>query len=498
MLSAAAIASYGAWLVLPESTSVQVIYDRFIAREEARPRVFEEGITVRLNREAPPVAALEEALREQPWASAESDPASSVHYMYVRGIELKAGDSSGGAVEPVKMAQRILAENDSFRRQNAPTLAPVSAPILPSLAPEHHIQRRMQMSAEGPSVRRGVSLSAVTPRSSNTNVRSVEELQIAESQSASSELAAAASAPAKTVERTISASQLGMTREQVLAALLVPMSGGPIFKPSPKREVAAAAKSDVKPNTSLNADPSREIAERALGAMAPVNRQVTIRGLIELSGGLALTHAQDHIVVLRESRGQFIESGAVWLRDARYEIFVESMEGHLIAEVRSPQGEVIGRGQADLGTLVGSIKGGNQKSIDGVTLRVTPISTGIGGRVQSGYTAGATTASGVYRATRSGVSGARVEFQQTPSSVKSVAGGYFEDVKFTEGSRVLARVAAPPGEAKDQVHLPTLAMMTSGQEAIVPVFTKKMMTALVNLTMPDATSVEDVMERTGI
>lgn len=481
VLSTVAISGYGAWLAVPESTSIQSIYDRYIAREESRPRIFDEGIAIRLNREAPPVAALEEALRDQPWASIERSPGFNV-----RPIELRP---QAGA--PERAAIRILSENEEFNRVIATRLAEqpstptiyvpdMTTPIAPpTLLPSE------RMRAEAPGQRRGVSyVAGMSAAVSGT--RKLESLSLP----AATEPAAAANTVSTT--RVISLSKTGLTREQIMASLFGPMSHSqaPAMASAGRAAPAASTKADkliaqadieTKP-ADVVADYS-SIASRAMGMVAPVGRQVTIRGTIELSGGLALTHAQDRIAVLRESRGQFVESGAVWIREARYEIFVESLEGQLVAEVRSPQGDVIGRGQLALSTLG---LGENQKAVDGVALRVTPVAAGIAGRVQSAYNAG----SGA-RATSQGVQGAKVQFVNTTSVVKSVAGGHFEEPRFTDGSRVVAQI-------NSKEHWPTLVTLMSGQEPTVPIFSHKMMNAFVNLTAPDSSAVDAIIKSKGV
>lgn len=472
VLTTVAIAGYGAWLSVPESTSIQSIYDRYIAREESRPRVFEEGIAIRLNREAPPVAALEEALRDQPWTSIERSPGFNV-----RPIELRP--QAGG---PERAAIRILSENEKFNRAVATRLAtsPNPAPIAP---PTRLPSERMRVQA--PTNRQGVShVTGMAAAVSGT--RKLEGLSLSAAQSMTPP-----TAPTESVSttRVISISKTGLSREQILGSLFGPIIQG---SPAPMRASApkASAKADkliaqndtVKPQDESSSVAAR-IASSAMGMVAPAGRQVTIRGTIELSGGLALTHAHDRIAVLRESRGQFVESGAVWIREARYEIFVESLEGQLVAEVRSPQGDVIGRGQLPLSNL--NIDD-SRKSIDGVALRVSPIAAGLAGRVQSAYNAGTGA-----RSTSQGVQGAKVQFLNTASQVKSVAGGHFEEPRFTEGSRAFAQI-----NSKD--HWPTVASLTSGHEPTIPIFSSKMMNAFVSLTAPNSSMVDSIIRTKGV
>lgn len=486
VISVAAFSGYGGWLALPESASLQSFYDRYFAREESHARIFEDGITVRMNREAPPVAALEEALRDQPWTAIERAPGFNVKPTMLRVLPSA----------PERMAIGILSENESFHRLQAvaldgrraqpstylPNMTTPATQTTPIAAPVTLPQNRARAEIAGN--RRGVSYVA-----GGVHSRPLESLSPqAETETPSPQM------------KVFSLSKNGLSREQLLAALLGPISTAntPAAKvqPSPKKTLwdrvpnaAPAAAPEFRTRVAANdsSAPSApanvsDVASRAMGMVAPSGRQIMIRGAIELSGGLALTHEKDRIAVLRESRGQFVESGAVWIRDARYEIFVESLEGRLVAEVRSPQGDVVGRGQLELSSVIA----GDRKNYDGVTLRVLPVTSGITGRAQSAYNAGTGSAS-----VSKGLRGARVELVNAKSVLTTGAGGHFEDARFTEGSRVTAEIST-----KD--HWPTIATLTSGQEPTIPVFSRKMMSAFVSLTSKDEAAAERAMKTKGV
>lgn len=487
-ISTIAVAGFGLWLSLPESTSIHSLYERYIAEEELQPRIFSEGIAVRLNREAPPVAALEEALRDQPWAAIEPNPS-----LGVPAVRLSAGAvDSIGPKSPIVIAEEIIASNRRFEL----ALLNVRAPAVIIAPPLPHPRQQIQQKPATMIGRGGASTDNSKPlMASVAPVRKLEELRIQAPPVVSAQ-------PVEAKPQVISLSKNGITREQLLAALFMPLAndgsknrkpaaGTPrqIFQPSPQRSLEAAP--SVKPESGFSLADAQEIANRSSGAIAPRGRQIMIRGPLELAGGLALTHARDRIAVVRESRGQFIESGAVWIREGRYEIFVESMEGHLVAEVRSPQGEVIGRGQLELASVARQDQNIEKRNIDGVVLKVQPISSGIAGRVQSAYSSSATGTSSGSLAVSRGLQGARIEFNQTPSVVRSVSGGHFEDSKFVEGSRVVAQI-----HAKD--HWPTLAMMTTGAEPIIPLFSKKMMNAFIGLTDKTMKPVEQIALTSGV
>lgn len=500
LMTASALGLFGVWTATPQASTFDGLYERYLAKEEVKPRVFESGIAVRLNREAPPVAALEEALREQPWTTIEKNPSIGIP-----AIALQVGTPQVARASEA-IANRILASNklmwDRIEKHNS-LVTPIAPPV------------RLTKPSSG--IREGVAYSArsVSSRAtSGTPLRPQRPLETL-------------TAPSEPSPKTISLSKTGLTRDQLLAALFMPFSNSHgarsantnnIFQPNlPKRQtanssvagrttsvggttiVAAPSKGDSRSSfiestseRDLTVSEAREIAARAsAAAAAPAGRQIIIRGPLELAGGLALTHARDRIAVVRESKGQFIESGAVWIREARYEIFVESMEGHLVAEVRSPQGEVVGRGQIALSSLESSDQ---KKTLDGVVLRVQPVATGIAGRVQSAYSSSSTGTSSGARSVSRGIPGVKVEFQQTPHETRTVSGGIFEESRFTEGSRVIASI-----QAKD--HWPTITSLTTGVEPVIPIFSSKMMEAFVSLTAPTdikPNQLEDLRETKGV
>lgn len=465
-ISAAAFSGFGGWLCVPETASIQSVYERYIASEESRPRVFEEGIAVKLNREAPPVAALEEALRDQPWTEIEVSPGFNVQPTPLRALP----------VASQRMALSLLSSNESFwrrldeRNEAAVKEAAYEPPIHPAIR-----RPAEKLRATAPAHRKGVSY--IADVGSATDVSRARRAEVF--------VEPVGDIPAgPTPTRIISKSQTGLSRDQILAALF-----GPIARPravNPQRPAPPSPTFVATDDSSVETTGAPTVT--TAGRRAPVGRQITIRGPIELSGGLALTHAKDQIAVLRESRGQFVESGAVWIREARYEIFVESLEGQLVAEVRSPQGEVVGRGHIDLSTMAASDgETAVRRSLDGVAIRIRPVTAGLVGRVSSAYAA--STPASV--STSRGVQGAQVSFQQTGSAVKSVSGGHFEDSRFVEGSRVVTNVSV-----KD--HWPTLATITSGSEVTIPVYSRKMMNAFVSLTTKDEAAAARAMESGGV
>ncbi|MBL7686888.1 MAG: hypothetical protein JNJ49_02565 [Bdellovibrionaceae bacterium] len=416
-ISAVAIGFYGAYLAMPTESSFEAIYTRYLAKEEPRARVFEEGVKLRFDREAPPIAALEEALRDQPWATIERSPGLSV-----KATELKAETQS---VE--KLAGRIIADNQRVWAEIR-AARPVVAPAV--------IEHRQALSTAALSSVRALP-AAPTERFVNPPV-------------------------------VISAAKLGMTRDQILASLFMPIANQKNVnwnQPSARTAERAIAQTPPRPvAVSPTESPlTMGLTDGPVGRVAPQGRQILVRGPIEFSGGLAVTHAGDRLVVQREAEGRSAEAGSVSLRDAHYEIYVESLDGLLVAELRAPHGEIVGRGHFELSKIQVTP---DQRRVDGVLLKVTPVVTGVAGRVRSAYATGPMD---------HGIRGARIAVPQTAIKTQSQGGGFFEEHRLAEGSRVVARVNA-------KEHRPTIATLLTGKESIVPMYSDKMISAFEGLT----------------
>ena len=176
-------------------------------------------------------------------------------------------------------------------------------------------------------------------------------------------------------------------------------------------------------------------APAAAPAEQTVVHQVFVTGTIELSQGLAVTNAQDHVVLRREVDGEMQESGAVWMRDGRYEIFVEQNTGLLIGELFNSAGEVAGRGVIDLATA--PLSGQGQHRIEGVAMQLQPFVQGLGGSVVSERVAAQS------RSHLPGLKGAQVAALDLPLNAVSAKGGTFVIPNLAEGSLAIVKVSHP-------------------------------------------------------
>src|SRR5205085_2119165 len=129
------------------------------------------------------------------------------------------------------------------------------------------------------------------------------------------------------------------------------------------------------------------------------------------------------IVVYREVDEERMESGYVWIKEGRYEIYLEDNQGDLVAELISAQGAVLGRGEVDLRSLNAATKQLN--------LKISPIPHGLYGRTQSAYS---------YGNKVDAVADAEISYLGLDRSARSNAKGEFVDEDINAGSVVLTRV----------------------------------------------------------
>ena len=154
-----------------------------------------------------------------------------------------------------------------------------------------------------------------------------------------------------------------------------------------------------------------------------------VRGLLELTNGLALTSPSDELTVFQEVEGEQWQRGTVWIREGRYAIEVPNREGLLVAELRTERGELLGRGELELVHL--PVKKKNQFKVSDVTIRLYPISSTLEGRILSAYS---------HNDVKKAVRDAQIEIMGVGHRVNSERDGHFEDSQILEGSSVIVQV----------------------------------------------------------
>jgi hypothetical protein len=374
-------------------------------------RVFTEGVNINLDRSSPAFAALEDT-----WSSDTPPENNSTAPL---AVEL-----SVGAVPVTYLAEKIMRANQ--REQSLITqeraARHASAQLMAKMAVA--TLRRMTFGFQAPHER-------VIPKT----------------------VAGAETSATK----TISLSELNISREELLSSLFLPLAHSENDQQL-QPPAAALAYAPARPRKTPAQDPSKryrgssqnspnsnpqpdtgEYSERSSSsnlstesvslhpcASHPTRHQITVSGPLEFSDGLALANSMDRVVVFRQVDGEAVESGAVWLRQGRYELFAEENSGQIVGELRTPYGDVIGRGSFELSCI--PVTQQNQPRISGIKLRIQPVPQGLGGRVH---------------AKNQPLPGTEVVFRDLPFNSESGADGRFSQENLLEGSNAIVAVRRP-------------------------------------------------------
>jgi hypothetical protein len=285
---------------------------------------------------------------------------------------------------------------------------------------------------------------------------------------------------------TVNLSDLHITREELLQAVFIPMARSvqvsvaaakpkaqpvgksfaynrPPIPPSDSESVIAAEPLSLQ----MQARKAKSVIEESSASLSatPVEStgQTVLAGPIELSGGLALSNPNDQLVVYRQKDNHVFESGYVWLQQGRYEIVIDEPVGTLVAELRSSDGERLGRGTIELQTLPQI--GTRAYRLDNVILQLRPAPTGISGRVVSGYS---------YAEQAFAIGGASLDVDAAPHQMTTLKDGSFHDPNLLEGSSVILKTHKAG-------HWGSLSFATTARDSTITVFPDKMMTQLAAL-----------------
>ncbi len=292
--------------------------------ESIDSRVFVEGVTIHLNHNAPPVAALEDVLMDGDFGDDQIPVVAAS-----QKIALASGLSS-----IQEIAEKILSENQVIHKDEI--VQPVPQPIrqiyqarsLPQAQPSNHVHN-IDLRAAG--VSREELLNALFIPMINHDPAVINR--------------GGQNRPPTMVPIAQNNFHPNIHPEEL------------IVSPHAKKNVAAFA-----------AGLAAEVAAPGFTSSTDPKKQIAIAGSIEMSQGLAFTSPKDRIVVFREDKGQIFEAGNVWTKEGRFEIGVASTTGLLVAELRTRTGEVLGSGRATM----------DQSN---VMIRLTPTTQGLVGRV---------------------------------------------------------------------------------------------------------------------
>lgn len=230
---------------------------------------------------------------------------------------------------------------------------------------------------------------------------------------------------------------------------------------SSARRVAAEPQRRRSESPVVPADPGwapREMEQERL-------RPIVISGRLEMTQGLAYGGADYQLAVYRYFDGLVQEPGKVWLSDGRFEVFVQEPRGYLVAELRGPLGELLGKGEVDMYDL--PQPAAHEVQVQNVLLTLKPVPSGLSLKVLSAYS---------FDDQRILVPDARAYMDAHNLEFGKSEEGSFEGTHLAPHSTYLARI-----EAED--YLGGLALGVSDQENEVKLFPKSMVKALNQLVL---------------
>jgi len=194
------------------------------------------------------------------------------------------------------------------------------------------------------------------------------------------------------------------------------------------------------------------------------NASMWLNGQLEMTGGLAFVGAPENtLVVKRVVDGQVHEKGRIWINEGRFEIFVRTVTGQLIAELLGRDGRVLGRGEMNL-VHIRDVPTKDNRIYD-IRISLRPTTETASMRAISGYSHGQQVIP---------VREARMEIQNYTQPSKVTDEGYYSEPTLTHESSYVARAQAPK-------HWSTLIVGQAQRPQDVRLFSDKLMTALIGL-----------------
>lgn len=176
----------------------------------------------------------------------------------------------------------------------------------------------------------------------------------------------------------------------------------------------------------------------------------TVKGALEISGGLAVTDVH-RLEILRRQEGVIVDRGEVNLRAGSYQIKLQGRQGEVLARLIDGQGRILGEG----GFRVSHLQG--RGTVSGPKITVSP-RVDLGGTVASYYGG----------AKLKAMSGGILK-NALPLEIAKT--GEFEVTGFERGSTSVLQAAAPG-------YMSTQKIVIAGENADVQLFPLSMMKAL--------------------
>lgn len=222
------------------------------------------------------------------------------------------------------------------------------------------------------------------------------------------------------------------------------------------------------PTKILAASPDGQVvtaADSRTATQASSSRtEYRIRGPITFTGGAALVDRSDEIVVSQIIDGLTTAKGEVNVNEAKYDIFVDDLEGQIQVLVQSRDGQVRALGYMSILDLANKYK--SQSRIDGIEIKIRPTVNAISGTVISAAS---------YGKSIFNLADAKVEIADLDRALtRNKKNGLYED-----GDIMLPSTAIIT--AKQDNFWPSISIVESGLSFQTRLFSKSLVEAFLNL-----------------
>lgn len=440
-----------------------ILFPLSLQKVDFRSR-FTAGLTIELNKTSPAYAALED-LRQNFITPNVQTPAD------VPAMRLASGQSFSNNVDQLVGARRISLAAIRIRkfRRNPPSLAQVHERFSrsPSMRDDHGdllpLRERKQVLAEYLS---GKDWSPPTVRDAAQKLIT-EELQTATPNPTSKVIVG-------TGGHRIYIAKAAIPSPSVVRHGSVPVPSRPEIdadSPASHPSIVVADNESKRPSMSEGFMPVSSTAyvagQRTIYETqeSPSQRQpYLLKGQLRVTHGLAFIGSNaSYFRIYRARDGRAMESGHVWVSQARFEIQVDEGTGELIAELRNRDGRILGRGELDLSNVLKKKRG---YTISGLDIDLHPVVSGAGVHLVSGYSVGARKTAMVH---------AKANFEGDPEIYAATEDGHIRDADRTPGSTYIVSAQSEHG-------WPTVSVGAEGVEQDVRIYSDKFVKALLDLT----------------
>lgn len=244
------------------------------------------------------------------------------------------------------------------------------------------------------------------------------------------------------------------TGTQILVRRTIPSEPGVEEIPAPREEAVTVARHTV----SYSGLTTRTVNPNNM-------RPLWLSGQIEMTGGLAFIGSDTQMVIQRTFNGERFEQGRIWVTEGKFEIHVKQPAGFLVAELRTRDGRVLGRGEVNLLDLH-DVPPRDSRIAD-LRIALHPTAEGASFRTISGHS---------HNNQNMPVASAKVEIQSYSDPLPVNSEGEAGDPTLSRDSTFVARASA-------KNHWPSMVVGQAQVPQDIRLFSNSMVDALIGLNL---------------